>query len=66
MPTLVASRLEPHLRGFYEQLLARGKKKRQAWVAAARKLLHAIYGIFRSGQLYDGHRFFAQQTEIAA
>ncbi len=28
MPALVASRREPHLRGFYEHLLARGKKKR--------------------------------------
>jgi transposase len=30
MPALVASRFEPHLRGFYEHLLARGKSKRQA------------------------------------
>jgi transposase len=58
MPALVASRHEPHLRGFYEHLLARGKKKRQALVAVARKLLHAIYGMFRSGRHYDGFRLF--------
>jgi len=57
MPALVASRHEPHLRGFYQRLLTRGKK-RQALVAVARKLLHAIYGMFRSGQPYDGPRVF--------
>jgi transposase len=58
MPALVASRHEPHLRAFYEQLLARGKKKRPALIAVARKLLHAIYGMFRSGQDYDGARVY--------
>ncbi len=58
MPALVASRYEPHLRGFYQQLLARGKKKRPALIAVARKLLHAIYGMFRSAQCYDGARVY--------
>jgi transposase len=58
MPALVASRCEPHLRGFYEHLLAHGKKKRPALIAVARKLLHAIYGMFRSGQVYDGARVY--------
>ena len=64
MPALVACRHEPHLRGFYEHLLARGKKKRQALVAVARKLLHAIYGMFRSGQRYDGFRLFVLPAAI--
>jgi transposase len=58
MPALVASRCEPHLRGFYEHLLARGKSKRQALLAVARKLLHAIYGMFRSQKPYDGQRIY--------
>jgi transposase len=58
MPALVASRHEPHLRGFYQHLLARGKKKRQALTAVARKLLHAIYGMFHSDQLYQGARVY--------
>ena len=62
MPALVASRHEPHLRGFYEHLLARGKKKRQALLAVARKLLHAIYGMFHCAMLYDGSRVFALPT----
>ncbi len=41
MPALVASRREPHLHGFYEHLLAKGKTKRLALMAVARKLLHA-------------------------
>jgi transposase len=59
MPALVASRFEPHLRAFYEHLLARGKKKRQALIAVARKLLHAIYGMFRSDRPFDGARLYA-------
>lgn len=58
MPALVASRHEPHLRGFYQHLLERGKKKMQALVAVERKLLHAIYGMFRSGQGYQGQRVY--------
>jgi transposase len=58
MPALVASRREPHLRGFYEHLLARGKKKRPALMALARKLLHAIYGMFRSERPYNGARVY--------
>lgn len=58
MPALVASRREPHLRGFYEHLLSRGKAKKSALLAVARKLLHAIYGMFRSGQAYDGARVY--------
>lgn len=59
MPALVAGRHEPHLRGFYKHLQERGKSKQQALVAVARKLLHAIYGMFRSGRFYDGARVFA-------
>jgi transposase len=53
MPAPVASRFEPHLRGFYEHLLARCKSKRQVLVAVVRKLPHAIYGMIRSQQPYD-------------
>jgi transposase len=49
MSALVASRFEPHLRAFYQHLIERGKSKRQALTAVARKLIHAIYGMFRHG-----------------
>ena len=59
MPALVAVRHDPHLRAFYEHLLARGKAKMQALVAAMRKLLHAIFGIFKHDQFFDGAKVYA-------
>lgn len=58
MPALTAIRWEPHLRGFYERLVSRGKRKKQALLAVARKLLHAVYGMFRTNTPYQGERVF--------
>jgi len=58
MPALVASRHQPHLREFYERLQKRGKSKLQALLAVARKLLHAIYGMFRSSRPFEGALLF--------
>ena len=60
MPALAAVRWDPHLKAFYESLLARHKRKMQALVAVARKLLHAIYGIFKSRTPYDGSKLFPE------
>lgn len=59
LPALVASRYQPQVREFYERLQKRGKSKQQALLAIARKLLHAIYGMFRTLQPFDGTRLFA-------
>jgi transposase len=59
MPALVAIVHQPHLRGFYEHLLARGKTKMQALVAVMRKLLHAIFGMFKHDQTFDGSKVYA-------
>jgi len=59
MPALVASQHDAHLGAFYQRLLARGKTKMQALVAVMRKLLHAIFGIFKHHQPYDGAKLFA-------
>jgi len=59
MPALVAVRHDPYLGGFYRALLERHKKKLQALVAVARKILHAIYGMFRHDCSYDGSRLFS-------
>ena len=59
MPALVAVVHEPHLRAFYEHLLARGKAKMQALVAVMRKLLHAIFGMFKHHQTFDGAKVYA-------
>ncbi len=58
MPALVAVRHDPHLRAFYQALLARHKAKLQALMAVARKMLHAIFGMFRGNADYDGSRLF--------
>jgi transposase len=59
MPALVAVRREAHVRAYYEHLLARGKTKMQALVATMRKLLHAIFGMFKHDQLFDGQKVYA-------
>ena len=58
MPALVATRHDPHLKAFYDTLLARHKARMQALIAVARKLLHAIYGIFKTLTPYDGAKLF--------
>jgi transposase len=58
MPALVAIRHDPHLKAFYQNLVARHKAKMQALIAVARKLLHAIYGIFKTNTQYDGRKLF--------
>jgi len=58
MPALVAIRRDPHIQAFYQNLLQRHKAKMQALIAVARKLLHAIYGIFKSNTPYDGRKLF--------
>jgi transposase len=60
MPALVGTRHDPYLRAFYGQLQARHKTKLQALIAVARKLLHAIYGIFKTNTQYDGRKLFPQ------
>jgi transposase len=66
MPALVAVRHDPHLRAFYDALQQRHKRKMQALVAVSRKILHAIYGMFRSDSAYDGSRLFSNALATAA
>jgi transposase len=60
MSSLSAARYDRHLGAFYRQLRARHKTGLQALVAVARKLLHALYGILKTGTAYDGNRLFPQ------
>ena len=66
MPALVAVRHDPHLRAFYQTLVARHKAKLQALMAVARKMLHAIFGMFRWRSVYDGSRLFPSLELLAA
>lgn len=57
-PALVASRRDPNVKAFYEKLIEKGKKPLQALVAIMRKLLLAIWGMFKNNQTWDGNKFF--------
>lgn len=57
MPALVAIRHQPHVRAFYEQLVAAGKLPMQAVVAVMRKLLHAIWGMLKTNTDFDASKF---------
>ncbi|HZL28184.1 MAG TPA: IS110 family transposase [Acidobacteriaceae bacterium] len=60
MPALVGVRFDPHMKAFYTLLQARHKTKLQALMAVARKLLHAIFGIFKTNTPYDGRKLFPE------
>jgi transposase len=65
MSALSASRYDRHLAAFYQALRARHKTGMQALMAVARKMLHAIYGIFKSSTPFDGRRLFPNiQMEV--
>jgi transposase len=59
MPALVAQQRDPNVRAFREKLLARGLKPLQIAAAVMRKLLHAIYGMWKHNAKWDGEKFFA-------
>ncbi|NEV65421.1 transposase, partial [Thiorhodococcus minor] len=64
MPALSASRHEPHVKAYYRHLIeTRGLKKIQAVCAVMRKLLHAIHGMLKTQQPFDGTRFSARLAE---
>jgi len=60
MPALVGTRCDPYFRAFYLELKGRGKASLQALMAVARKMLHAIFGIFKTNTPYDGAKLFPQ------
>ena len=59
MPAWVAVRSEPTVRKFHETLVNAGKHKLQAIVAVMRKILHAIWGMFQSGEPWDSTKFYS-------
>lgn len=58
MPALVACRYEPNVKAFYERLIDRGKKPKQAIVAVMRKMLYSFHGMLRHGTEFEGEKFF--------
>jgi transposase len=52
MPALSACWANPQLKAFYQRLLAKGKNKKLAIIAVARKLLLLIYTLWKSNAVY--------------
>jgi len=64
MPALSAANNDRRVRAFYLHLQEdNGLLKKQAICAVMRKLLHVIWGMFESNQLYDNTRFYASETK---
>lgn len=53
MPAISAIRADGPFREFYLRLISRGLKKKQALLAVARKMLHVVFAILRSGIPYN-------------
>ena len=53
MPALSAIRHNPQMKAFYQRLVAKGKNKKLALIAVARKLLLLIYSLWKSNSVYD-------------
>jgi transposase len=58
-PALSAAQHEPHVRAFAEKLRGRALEGMQVVVAVMRKLLHAIYGMWKHDADWQGEKCFA-------
>jgi transposase len=52
MPALAASRCNRHMKELYQRLIAKGKNKKLALIAVARKLLLLIYALWKNNSTY--------------
>src|SRR5450759_208861 len=59
MPALSAKQHDPHVKAYFQHLVANGKKPLQAVCAVMRKLLHAIHGMLKHNEPFDNTRFYA-------
>ncbi len=58
MCALVSKRWDPDMKQWANELQAKGKAKKHVIVAVMRKLLHIVYGVWKSGTDYDPKRTF--------
>ena len=62
MPALSAKQHDPHVKAYFQHLVANGKKPLQAVCAIMRKLLHAIHGMLKHNEPFDNTCFYAIPT----
>ncbi len=65
-PALTAMQHDPHVQAFADQLRARQCAGLQVVVAVMRKLLHAIFGMWKHASPWCGEKFFALHSARAA
>ena len=65
MPALSAKQHDPHVRAYFQHLVANGKKPLQAVCAIMRKLIHAIHGMLKNNEPFDNTRFYKIPTTVA-
>jgi hypothetical protein len=53
MPALVSIRYNPLMIAFYRRLKEKGKNGKVIVCAIMRKLVHVIFGVLKSGKMYD-------------
>jgi transposase len=58
MPALSAKQHDPHVKAYFDHLVANGKKPLQGVCAVMRKLLHAIHGMLKYDKPFDNTRFY--------
>ena len=58
MPALVAVQHDPHVKAYYQKMLASGKPKMLALNAVMRRQLHALWGMLHHRQDWDGEKFY--------
>lgn len=62
---IAAKRSNPLIKPLCDRMVAAGKQKKEAVIAAMRKLLHLVYGILKSGKPFDPH-YLERQVAFAA
>jgi transposase len=65
MCALVAMRYDPSMAAWAARLRAHGKPPKLVIVAVMRKLLHIVYGVWKSGQDYDPQQAFGAEAVVA-
>lgn len=58
MPALSAKTHDPHVKAYFEHLIALGKTPMQGVCAVMRKLIHALHGMLTNNQPFDNTRFY--------
>jgi len=64
MPAMSVIQHDPRAKAFYQSLVARGKKKKQALCAVMRKYLTGLWACFKYGEPFDSARLFAEPAPV--